>query len=124
MPGGLRNPDLHGAHSYAVSGNSSTLLLPFIFVSGAAIIRIHNGTCFVVLLLCCFLQLFWFIPSRLLWNVSFTRVDPLEDPEVMQILAQDGPADEAMPEGAYTQLETKAVGTGATGEDEPRPCII
>lgn len=84
----------------------------------------HNSTCFIILSLCYVLQLFWFIPSRLLWNVSFTRVDPLEDPEVMQILAQDGPEEDAMPQGAYTQMEAKAVGTGAPGEEEARPYIV
>ncbi|WIA21698.1 hypothetical protein OEZ85_000865 [Tetradesmus obliquus] len=57
-------------------------------------------------------QLFWFIPSRMLWRVTFERLtDGLSDEEAAKVMAADGPSN-GLPEGAHAQMKVNAVGTG------------
>lgn len=54
---------------------------------------------------CALLQLFWFVPSRLLWNVTFTR----QEPEAPSIIAEDGPQQQRPPAGAFQQSKEEEV---------------
>eukprot|EP00879_Flechtneria_rotunda_P007977 GHRR01008358.1.p1 GENE.GHRR01008358.1~~GHRR01008358.1.p1 ORF type:complete len:642 (+),score=132.76 GHRR01008358.1:338-2263(+) len=65
-------------------------------------------------------QLLWFIPSRVLWKVSYTRIaDPISDQNALQVIATDGPEGNQVLPGAYQQMEVQPAGTGPGIEVNP-----
>lgn len=55
-------------------------------------------------------QVFFFIPNRILWKVSYTRDDPSVSDEAA-VLASAGPGD-GLPPGAHAQMAVQSVGVG------------
>eukprot|EP00878_Enallax_costatus_P036715 GHUV01041260.1.p1 GENE.GHUV01041260.1~~GHUV01041260.1.p1 ORF type:complete len:308 (+),score=29.38 GHUV01041260.1:973-1896(+) len=66
-------------------------------------------------------QLFWFVPSNMLWKVTYTRLSPVADADAIKVLATDGASERsATPQGAYQQQAVKEAGTGIGIETNPR----
>lgn len=60
-------------------------------------------------------QLFWFVPSRMLWKVTYTKLALVADADAINVMATDGPGERsALPEGAYQQQEVQAAGSGGS----------
>lgn len=51
----------------------------------------------------------------MLWKVSYTRIDPIDDATALDVMAMDGSPDDGsgpLPEGAHAQMEVDSAGSG------------